>query len=91
MNTIPLWVVTCLGKQVALKVDHQADPRLPFYPAGHLVKLQSIEAGEDGPYACVQMDPEDWGNLENFSFDDIRPLAGTLGCFDMEQGLIRQL
>lgn len=91
MNTIPLWVVACLGKQVALKVDFQLDPQLPLYRAGHLVKLQSIEAGEDGPYACVQMQADDWGDLESFSFDDLRPLAGTLGCFDMEHGLIRQL
>lgn len=91
MSSIPLWVVASLGKQVRLKVDHQLDAALPFYPAGHLVRLQSIEAGPAGPYACVQINPEDEGDLENFIFEDIGPIAGTLGSFDMERGLIHQL
>ena len=90
MNTVPLWVVASLGKQVRLKVDHWPDPRLRPYGAGDLVKLQSIEAGEAGPYAVCQMEPDDRGDLENFAFEDIGPVPGILGSFDMERGLIHQ-
>jgi hypothetical protein len=89
MNTIPLWVVANLGKKVRLTKDFIGT--CETYRAGWEGTLVSIQAPIDGwqRLCCtVALDPNDISYEENFSFDDIKPAAGCLGSFQMEQGLI---
>lgn len=90
MAQIPLWAVASLGKQVLLTVEY-AGP-CTTYPVGHIGLLQGILVDEnyDGcPYAIVSPDPEDNTYLENFRFDEIRPVTDKVKfSLNIEQGII---
>lgn len=77
MKSVPLWVVASLGQMVTVKA------------CSHLVKLQGIDAGQDGiPYAVVQLTADDPGDLENVNLDDLVPVRPVSFSVDLEQGTI---
>lgn len=89
MNSIPLWVVANLGKKVVLKNDFEG--ACETYLAGCeglLVSIQAPIPGDQGLHVTVALDPNDPGYQENFTVDQVKPAAGILGSFHMEQGLI---
>lgn len=92
MNTVPLWVVANLGKKVILKQDFVGS--CETYRAGCEGTLVSIQAAIDGwqsLHATVALDPNDISYEENFTFDQIKPAAGVIGCFHPQEGLIHIL
>jgi hypothetical protein len=90
MTKVPLWVVASLGKPVLLTAEYAGPDRT--YPVGHSCLLQGILVNEnyDGlPYAILSPDPEDDSYLENFRFDQIRPVTNKVKfSLNMEQGVI---
>lgn len=90
MSQIPLWVVASLGKQVLLTDEYVGATET--YPAGHKCLLQGLLVNEnyDGqPYAIVSLDKEDDSYLENFRFNQIRPVSNKVKfSLNIEQGLI---
>ena len=77
MKTIPLWVVASLGEMVSIN------------PGAHQVKLQGIDAGNDGiPYAIVQLNPDDPGDLENVPFDQLAAVRHVAFSLDFEKGTL---
>lgn len=91
MNTIPLWVVANLGKQVLLTKPFKGAVR--SYPAGSkgvLISIQAPVAGYQRFCVTVALDEEDLGYEENFSVDEIRPLVDRMNVsLNLEQGLMR--
>lgn len=90
MTQIPLWVVASLGKPVLFTVEYVGPSQT--YPVGHSGLLQGILVNEnyDGqPYAIVSPDPEDDSYLENFRFDQIRPVTSKVKfSLNIEQGMV---
>lgn len=90
MTQIPLWAVASLGKKVALTTPYVG--ACQTYPVGHTALLQGILVNEnyDGlPYAILSPDEQDPGYLENFRFDEIRPITNKVKfSLNIEQGII---
>lgn len=87
-SVIPLWLVACIGRRVALNCDFREYGAL--YPAGHVGRLTSIMARPDGTlYATVAIDAADPDYWENFEFDQLRPATAEVQFdLDIEQGRI---
>jgi hypothetical protein len=88
-NSIPIWIVASLGKEVVLRRDFVGT--CETYRAGCRGRLVSIQAPIDGwqsLHVTVALDPNDISYEENFAFEDIKPVAGEIGSFDMQNGLL---
>lgn len=85
---IPLWVVASLGKSVALVSSFEGPTET--YLAGSQGVLDSINSdGSGGFYATVALDEEDPGYLENFTFDQVRPVSSRVSfSLDIERGVM---
>jgi hypothetical protein len=89
MQQIPLWVVASLGKEVALTVPFVGP--CETYPVGSVGILTSIQWNENGGgfYATVAIDHDDPSYLENFSFNQVRPIRSRVGfSLNIEEGVI---
>lgn len=92
MNQIPLWVVASLGKEVAITADFVGP--CETYAAGCRGVLMSIDVYQTSertgkPFAIVALDPNDFGYLENFEFDQIQPVARKVKfSLDIQNGVI---
>lgn len=88
-HTIPLWIVASLGKKVRLAKPFEGT--CDTYPAGWEGTLISIQGPVDGwqtLHVTVALDPNDISYEENFDLESIKPLAGEMGVFDIENGLL---
>lgn len=87
-NEIPLWVVASLGKPVALVSSFEGAVRV--YGPGSRGVLDSINAdGSGGFYATVALDREDPSYLENFTFNQVRPVSSRVSfSLDIERGVM---
>ena len=87
---IPLWVVASLGKEIIL--DKEFAGSCETYMRGCRGVLSGILVDENyggSPYAIVALDPNDTSYLENFLFDDIRPVSENIKFgLNIEQGII---
>jgi len=90
MTQVPLWAVASLGKKVLLTVEYVGP--CATYPVGHTGLLQGILVNENYggcPYAIVSPDADDESYLENFRFDEIRPVSDKVKfSLNIEQGII---
>lgn len=89
MHQIPLWVVATLGKQVALTSPFVGP--CETYGVGSPGILTSIQWDESGGgfYGTVALDSQDISYLENFSFDQLRPMRNRVPfSLDIERGVI---
>lgn len=90
MTQIPLWVVASLGKQVVLETEY-VGPCETYLPGcrGLLSGIAVDENNGRKPYAIVALDPNDESYLENFRFDQIRPITDKIKfSLNIERGLI---
>jgi hypothetical protein len=89
-SSMPLWVVVSLGKPVLLKREFVGP--CETYAKGCMGILTAIDTDPDdgySPYAIVALDPNDHGYLENFTFDDIEPVADKIKyALDVQNGVI---
>jgi hypothetical protein len=88
---VPLWIVACLGKQVALAVEFVGP--CETYSKGCQGILHGIECypwnNGGAPYALVALDPKDPSYVENIAFDAIEPSASRVRySLDVQRGLV---
>lgn len=91
MTQIPLWVVASLGKEVVLEADFVGP--CETYLRGCRGILAGIEICRQNfhgaPYAVVALDPNDDTYLENFRFNEIRPVPNKVKfSLNIEEGII---
>lgn len=89
-NAFPLWIPAMLGKEVSLLVEFVGP--CETYGVGSVGRLMGIMVDDDEfahSYAIVALDDQDISYLENFEFDQIRPVGQEVKMsVDMEEGVL---
>lgn len=82
---VPLAIVACLGKEVALREGFEGPHR--FYECGHVGRLTSIQSDQEGLRVTVALDQDDSSYWETFALEDIQPVTGEVSfSLDIEGG-----
>lgn len=84
---IPLWAVANLGKKVVL-VHEFCTPTGMYLPGSEGI-ITGIRHENGAVFATVAIDPDDPTYLENFEFDEIRPVEDRVSFgVDMQRGVL---